>query len=276
MTSPTGERKSLALINAKIDGSLTNMKAQVLRSPSSKLMTQIEKLEAATKKIPEKIIIMCDASGSFSDDLPVAEKQIKSLRTQIGVDDCPVVFFADAGEHIEVWDGVQPMTDVFLEGRGNRHEGGVQALFSYFKQSGINLNARNSESKPIVVYMLTDEHADGTLDGFEINANVKNDFRGSKTNDNLREMMMRLKKANVVLHAYTPEKNDTNYEGDPILFLGFVWQMLAKLTGGDWHKLGSMPEAVAIIQAQTLEQLAKADELLKLTAPKEEAAVIAL
>lgn len=276
MSLSTGETRSLAVINNRIKTSLSRMGEQLLLKPSSKLLAKIEQLEAASKTVPEMMIIMCDATGSFKNDMPEAETTIKSLRSQVGNDVCPVIFFGDAGTHIEVWDGKKPMVDMDLEGRGNRHEGGVQALFSYFKQTGINLDTRSAESKPIVVYMLTDEHADGTLEGFETDQRVMRDFRGSITDDELKGMMVRLKKANVILHAYTPEKNETDYAWDSILYLGQVWQMLAKLTGGDWHKLGSIPEAVAIIQAQTLEQLTKAEELLKLVAPNNGTAVVAL
>lgn len=277
---PNPESNSLAVIHAQGVTALKNMRSQLATGGTDlALLQKTQALETSLKATPEKIVIMCDGSGSFGDDLPKAQKTIESLRSKLEAEDCPVIFFGDARTPYEVWDGIRPMIDIATNGKANRHEGGIQALMEYFKQANIDLTTRDPNSGRIDVHLLTDEHADGSLEGFELGREVKNDF-GTKsvTNDNLKQIMTRLGKANIVLHAYTPWTNtETDYRGnDAIQHLGYLWQILAKLTGGDWHKLGSMPEAVAIIQAQTLTQLAQTQQLLQLAAPDTRTAVVKL
>lgn len=271
-----GRALTISQLGLQTEGALNDIRARMTTGkPDRVLLQRARELKEAQRHIPEKFLLLIDRSGSTDNDMPLINGTVTSIRQTAGEQDCPVALFGDAKEPMKMWDGNKPLENISFYGYGNRHEGGAQSILYGLKHAGIDMSQRSVESRPVHVYVITDEHADGVLDGMEVSAEARRDFRQneSSTKQDLPALMRKLKEANVVVHAFTPEQNTDDYAGDPILCLGQVWQSLAAMTGGDWTKLGNNAldalKAVQAVQAQTTGLLLSAtrevQNLLQLT-----------
>lgn len=274
MTALNGENVSLTILHRQIATALEEVTESLADGQADEaLLNEITTLCRERKELPERVLILLDRTESTDDDMAAIQSTLESLQTKIGKADCTVICFGDASvSTITIWDGVKKIKSIKYDGCGNRHEGAIQALDIYLNGQNINLASRAEDpsTKRIEAYVITDELPDGdagSLNKFpEVPREVIDDFYGSVTPDDLHAKMLTYKRANIHLSAFTPKENKTDYSGAPIHFLGQVWQMLARFTGGQWQELGSTPQAVSTISASTALAMKRAQNILQLSA----------